>query len=77
MNDTVLPTAGRDLAGRRAVVTGATGATGGAVVARLVAAGAVVLGVARKPPAVPPNGATAFVAADLTTAEGPRSWPAG
>ena len=59
------------------MVTGATGATGGAVVARLVAAGAVVLGVARKPPAEPPNDATAFVAADLTTAEGPRSWAAG
>ena len=72
MKDTILPTAGRDLAGRRAVVTGATGATGGAVVARLVAAGAAVLGVARKPPAEPPNDATAFVAADLTTAEGPQ-----
>jgi NAD(P)-dependent dehydrogenase (short-subunit alcohol dehydrogenase family) len=72
MNETVLPTAGRDLTGRRAVVTGATGATGSAVVARLVAAGAAVLGVARKPPAEPPNDGTTFVAADLTTAEGPR-----
>ena len=52
------------------MVTGATGATGSAVVARLVAAGASVLGVARKPPAKPPNDATTFVAADLTTAEG-------
>ncbi|MCD2193707.1 hypothetical protein LQ327_09995 [Actinomycetospora endophytica] len=47
MTDTALAAPARDLDGRRAVVTGATGATGGAVVARLVAAAATVLGVAR------------------------------
>jgi NAD(P)-dependent dehydrogenase (short-subunit alcohol dehydrogenase family) len=72
MTDNALPHPARDLEGRRAVVTGATGATGGAVVARLVAAGATVLGVARKPPTEQPGDAEAFVAADLTHGDGPR-----
>ncbi|WP_285586205.1 SDR family oxidoreductase [Actinomycetospora sp. NBRC 106378] len=62
----------QELTGRRAVVTGATGATGAAVVARLVAAGASVLGVARNPPVEHPGDAEAFVAADLTAADGAR-----
>jgi NAD(P)-dependent dehydrogenase (short-subunit alcohol dehydrogenase family) len=60
-----------ELVGRRAVVTGATGSVGAAVVARFVAAGATVLGVARKPPVEQPGDAEAFVAADLTSPEGP------
>ncbi len=70
------PTATRvphDLEGRHAVVTGATGATGAAVVARLVAAGARVLGVARKPPVEQAHDDEAFVAADLTRPDGARA----
>ena len=70
MTDHLLPDPARDLEGRRAVVTGASGATGSAVVARLVAGGATVLGVARKPPPARPGDPAAFIAADLTTAEG-------
>ena len=60
----------RELVGRSAVVTGATGATGAAVVDRLVAAGAVVLGVGRKVPDPEPGDRRSFVAADLTTSVG-------
>jgi NAD(P)-dependent dehydrogenase (short-subunit alcohol dehydrogenase family) len=59
-----------DLEGRVAVVTGASGATGGAVAARLVAGGATVLGVARKPPAEDGTGRLRFTAADLTAPDG-------
>jgi NAD(P)-dependent dehydrogenase (short-subunit alcohol dehydrogenase family) len=62
----------RELAGRVAVVTGATGATGSVVAARLMTDGATVLGVARKPPAEAGPGLQ-FVAADLTTAAGARA----
>jgi NAD(P)-dependent dehydrogenase (short-subunit alcohol dehydrogenase family) len=57
------------LAGRRALVTGATRGTGAAVVAALAAQGAKVLAVARS---VPEEGAAGvrYIAADATTAEG-------
>lgn len=53
------------LAGRRAVVTGATGALGRAVVAALATAGARVAALARRP-AAPPSGALALVDAELS-----------
>ncbi|TQL66251.1 NAD(P)-dependent dehydrogenase (short-subunit alcohol dehydrogenase family) [Nocardioides albertanoniae] len=59
----------RDLAGRRAVVTGGTRGIGEAVVRRLLEAGADVLATARTEPATVPDGA-GFVAADVTTREG-------
>jgi NAD(P)-dependent dehydrogenase (short-subunit alcohol dehydrogenase family) len=57
-----------ELRGRRALVTGASRGTGAAIVARLRAAHADVLGTAR----TPPRGASVdgFVAADATTPEG-------
>jgi len=57
-----------ELRGRRALVTGASRGTGAAIVARLRAAGADVLGTAR----TAPRGASddGFVAADATTPEG-------
>jgi NAD(P)-dependent dehydrogenase (short-subunit alcohol dehydrogenase family) len=58
-----------ELAGRKALVTGGTKGIGGAVAARLRAAGAVVLTTARtRPDDLAPNGL--FVAADITAAEG-------
>ncbi len=64
MGDTIID----ELRGRRALVTGASRGTGAAIVARLRAAGADVLGTAR----TPPRGASddGFVAADATTPEG-------
>jgi len=59
----------RELAGRRALVTGGTKGIGAAVVARLQEAGAIVLSTARtRPAALSTEGL--FVAADITTAEG-------
>jgi len=57
------------LDGRRALVTGASKGTGAAVTARLRAAGATVLGVARTAPD-PHPGPQGFVASDLTTPDG-------
>jgi hypothetical protein len=57
----------RELDGRRALVTGGTKGIGGAVAARLRAAGARVLTTARSRPNHPDE---LFVAADVTTAEG-------
>jgi NAD(P)-dependent dehydrogenase (short-subunit alcohol dehydrogenase family) len=57
----------RELAGRRALVTGGTKGIGAAVVARLREAGATVLATARTPPDQPQD---LFVAADITTAAG-------
>lgn len=65
---TPLP-AGDDLAGRRALVTGASRGTGAAIAARLRAAGADVLGAARSRPTDWPD-PDRFVEADLTTATG-------
>src|SRR5258708_4562894 len=64
MGDTIID----ELRGRRALVTGASRGTGAAIVARLRAAGADVLGTAR----TAPRGASddGFVAADATTPEG-------
>jgi NAD(P)-dependent dehydrogenase (short-subunit alcohol dehydrogenase family) len=58
---------GRELDGRRALVTGGTKGIGQAVAARLREAGAKVLTTARARPADPDE---LFVAADITTAEG-------
>jgi len=57
-----------DLAGRRALVTGGTGETGGAIVDRLTAAGAHVTATARNEPRH--SRAADFVAADITTTSG-------
>jgi NAD(P)-dependent dehydrogenase (short-subunit alcohol dehydrogenase family) len=57
------------LAGRRALVTGATRGTGAAVAATLAAQGVSVLAVARSLPAQMRDGVH-YVAADATTAEG-------
>lgn len=58
---------GRELDGRRALVTGGTKGIGEAVVARLREAGAKVLTTARAQPDHPDE---LFVAADITTSEG-------
>jgi len=58
----------RELEGRRALVTGGTKGIGEAVVARLREASARVLATARSRP--DDAGKDAFVAADVTTAEG-------
>lgn len=58
-----------DLTGRRAVVTGGTKGVGEAVVAALLAAGAIVMTAARSAPERIPEGVR-FVAADLMSAEG-------
>lgn len=55
-----------DFAGKRALVTGGTRGTGAAVADRLSAGGAAVTVAARSPAGT----AHAFIAADLTTAEG-------
>nr|BFF17502.1 hypothetical protein GCM10025730_10230 [Promicromonospora thailandica] len=57
------------LDGRRALVTGASKGTGAAIMARLRAAGATVLAVARTAPDAHPA-PESFVAADLTTTDG-------
>src|SRR5258706_5946969 len=58
-----------ELAGRRALVTGATKGVGHAVAARLREAGAAVLGTARARPA-DLSGEELFVTANVATAEG-------
>ena len=58
-----------DLSGRRAVVTGGTKGVGAAVVATLVAAGAVVVTAARSVPEALPEGVR-FQKADLVSAKG-------
>jgi NAD(P)-dependent dehydrogenase (short-subunit alcohol dehydrogenase family) len=58
----------RELAGRRALVTGGTEGIGAAIVQRLAAAGATVAAAARRTP--PTTAAALFVAADLATADG-------
>ncbi len=70
MTHTLSTAVHRDLEGRRAVVTGASGATGGAVVDLLLAAGATVLGVSRRPAQRPDDGRFAAVSADLTRPDG-------
>jgi NAD(P)-dependent dehydrogenase (short-subunit alcohol dehydrogenase family) len=60
-----------ELAGRRALVTGASRGTGAAIVRRLRNAGASVVGTARsQPPDWPAEELNRFVAADLTTVAG-------
>lgn len=59
----------KDLAGKRAVVTGGTRGIGQAVVRRLLDAGADVLATARSEPGTVPDGA-GFVAADVSTQKG-------
>ncbi|WP_007514803.1 SDR family oxidoreductase [Pseudofrankia saprophytica] len=63
---------GDSLAGRRALVTGGSRGAGGAIVARLAAAGATVLTTARAIPDGHPD-PSLFVAADLSTPEGVRA----
>jgi NAD(P)-dependent dehydrogenase (short-subunit alcohol dehydrogenase family) len=58
-----------ELAGRAAVVTGGTRGIGGAITARLAAAGATVLATARSAPERLPAG-TRFVRADVSTVAG-------
>ncbi|MFJ9180046.1 oxidoreductase [Streptomyces sp. NPDC102360] len=62
----------RELAGKRALVTGGTRGIGAAVVRQLVNAGAEVLTTARSKPSDVPEGA-AFVEADVRTRDGVRA----
>ncbi|MGY2061794.1 SDR family NAD(P)-dependent oxidoreductase, partial [Nocardia gipuzkoensis] len=62
----------RELAGKRAVVTGGTRGIGAAIVRQLLHAGAEVLTTARSATSTPPEGA-AFVAADVRTRAGAQA----
>src|SRR5258708_3612109 len=62
------PTDPRELAGKRALVTGGSEGIGGAIVRRLSDAGATVVGAARRTPAT--TSAAVFVAADLSSVAG-------
>src|SRR5260221_7732540 len=58
----------REIAGKRALVTGGSEGIGGAIVQRLSDAGATVIAAARRTPAK--TSAAVFVAADLSSVDG-------